>query len=141
MGEEARPLNDGRRAEILEKNDELAGQALRTLGIAYRTLPADTQSAGNVDERLEHDLVFAGLIGIIDPPRDEAKEAIARAKRAGIRPMMITGDHPITASVIARELGIASDPRAMTGAELERASDEALAAGDTGRVGVRARQS
>jgi Ca2+-transporting ATPase len=126
VGAEARALSDDRRAEILKQNDELARQALRTLGIAYRTLPADTPGSGNVDERVEHDLVFAGLIGIIDPPREEAKEAVGRAKRAGIRPMMITGDHPITATVIAAELGIASEARAITGAELERTADAAL---------------
>jgi Ca2+-transporting ATPase len=125
VGAEARPLSENRRAEVLKTVDDLAGQALRTLGIAYRTLPPDSRS-GNVDERVEHDLVFAGLIGIIDPPREEAKDAVARAKRAGIRPMMITGDHPITAAVIAAELGIASDARAMTGAELERTADDAL---------------
>ena len=62
--------------------------------------------------------MFAGLIGMIDPPRDEAKDAVARAKSAGIRPIMITGDHPKTAAVIAQELGIASDRQAVTGAEL-----------------------
>ena len=65
---------------------------------------------------VEQDLVFLGLIGMIDPPRAEAKEAVARAKSAGIRPMMITGDHPKTAAVIAAELGIAADGRAVTGA-------------------------
>ena len=64
--------------------------------------------------------MFAGLIGMIDPPRAEAKDAVARAKGAGIRPLMITGDHPRTAAVIARELGIADDGRAITGAELEK---------------------
>jgi Ca2+-transporting ATPase len=68
-----------------------------------------------------------GLIGMIDPPREEAKQAVARAKSAGIRPIMITGDHPITAAIIAGELGIASDGRAVTGAELEKQTDEALA--------------
>jgi Ca2+-transporting ATPase len=119
-------LTDDRRAEILKKVDELAAEALRTLGIAYRTLPADAPDSAQVDERVEHDLVFAGLIGIIDPPREEAKEAVARAARAGIRPMMITGDHPITASVIAAELGIATEARAITGAELDRTADDAL---------------
>ena len=126
VGGEARPLSDDRRTEIPRKVDELAGQALRTLGIAFRTLPADTADSGNVGEHVEHDLVFVGLIGIIDPPREEAKEAVARAKHAGIRPMMITGDHPITAAVIAAELGIASEARALTGADIERLTDEAL---------------
>jgi Ca2+-transporting ATPase len=80
-----------------------------------------------VDEDLEHELIFLGLIGMIDPPREEAKQAVARAKSAGIRPMMITGDHPKTAVIIAAELGIASDGRAVAGPELEKMSDEALA--------------
>ena len=127
VGEEARPLSEARRLEILKTNEELAGRALRTLGVAYRDLPADAVAHADVDERVERDLVFAGLVGMIDPPRDEAREAVARAKRAGIRPMMITGDHPKTAGVIAVDLGIAGDARAMTGAELERTTDESLA--------------
>jgi Ca2+-transporting ATPase len=75
---------------------------------------------------VEQDLAFAGLIGIIDPPRPEARAAVARAKRAGIRPLMITGDHPRTAAVIAQELGISADSRAMTGTELETLSPESL---------------
>ena len=70
--------------------------------------------------------MFAGLIGMIDPPRAEAKAAVARAQAAGIRPIMITGDHPATAAVIAAELGIAADRARGTGAELEKMSDEAL---------------
>ena len=137
-GDTARVLTDGRRAEILKKTDELAGQALRTLGIACRTLPVDTTELGSVDESVEHDLVFAGLIGMIDPPREEAKEAVARAKGAGIRPMMITGDHPMTATVIAAELGITSGSPAVTGADLEQLTDAAL--GETiQRVSVFAR--
>jgi Ca2+-transporting ATPase len=75
---------------------------------------------------VEQDLVFAGLIGIIDPPRSEARDAVARARQAGIRPIMITGDHPRTASVIARELGISTDGLATTGAELEKLSSDEL---------------
>jgi Ca2+-transporting ATPase len=127
VGHEARPLSDSRRSEVLAINEELAGRALRTLGIAYRTLPGDLESAKGIGESVEHDLVFAGLIGMIDPPREEAKEAVARAKGAGIRPMMITGDHPKTAAVIAVELGIASDGNVITGSELESTSDEVLA--------------
>jgi Ca2+-transporting ATPase len=89
-------------------------------------LPPDAFQIDDVDERVEKDLVFAGLIGMIDPPREEAKEAVARAKRAGIRPIMITGDHPVTAGVIAAGLGIAGNARAVTGAQLERLSDDAL---------------
>ena len=80
VGEESRPLTAERRAEILRSNEELAGEALRTLGVAFRSLPADAFEGDEVDERVEQDLVFAGLIGMIDPPREEAKEAVARAK-------------------------------------------------------------
>ncbi len=127
VGDGTRPLGEARRSEILHTNDDLAGRALRTLGVAYRSLPHDALDDAVADERVERDLVFAGLIGMIDPPRDEARDAVARAKRAGIRPMMITGDHPRTAAVIAVDLGITRDPRAVTGIELEQTADEALA--------------
>ena len=127
VGEETRLLSDERRAQILQTNDELAGEALRTLGVAFRSLPKDAFNHEEVDESVEHELVFLGLIGMIDPPREEAKEAVARAKGAGIRPMMITGDHPKTAAVIASELGIAENGRAVTGAELEKLPDDSLA--------------
>jgi P-type Ca2+ transporter type 2C len=129
VGEERRRLTPERRAAILDTNEALAGQALRTLGVAGRwlTRQALAEHSAHPDERVEQDLVFAGLIGIIDPPRVEAKDAVVRAKHAGIRPIMITGDHPRTASVIARELGISVDGRATTGAELEKLSPDALA--------------
>ncbi|MEW6269474.1 MAG: cation-translocating P-type ATPase [Thermodesulfobacteriota bacterium] len=126
VGEDTRPLSDERRAGITRCNDELAGEALRTLGVAMRTLPADALEDDDPDDSVEQELVFLGLIGMIDPPRAEANEAVARARTAGIRPIMITGDHPRTASVIARQLGITDTARAVTGAELEKASDEAL---------------
>jgi Ca2+-transporting ATPase len=126
-GLESRPLSDERRAEILRANEELAGNAYRTLGVAYRSLPKDALEAGEVDERVERDLVFAGLIGMLDPPRQEAKVAVTHARSAGIRPMMITGDHPVTAAVIARELGIADEQGAVTGAELEKMTEDSLA--------------
>ena len=126
VGEETRPLTDARRAAILQANDELAGRALRTLGVAYRALPPGAVADDEVDERVESDLAFVGLVGMIDPPRDEAKGAVTRAKQAGIRPIMITGDHPRTAGVIALDLGIAGDSVAITGAELERTPDDAL---------------
>ena len=128
VGEERRPLTPDRRAAILETNDALAGQALRTLGVAGRWLTGEAlaEHSAHPDERVEHDLVFAGLIGIIDPPRPEARDAVARATHAGIRPIMITGDHPRTASVIARELGISTDGRTTTGAELEQLPPDAL---------------
>jgi P-type Ca2+ transporter type 2C len=126
VGEEHLPLTEERRAEILKTNEELAGEALRTLGVGGRWLTGD-DFEGHVsrpDERVEQDLVFAGLIGMIDPPRLEAKEAVARARRAGIRPLMITGDHPRTAAVIAQELGISADGRTLTGAELDKLGTE-----------------
>jgi P-type Ca2+ transporter type 2C len=129
VGEERRPLTPERRTAILETNEALAGQALRTLGIAGRwlTSAALAEHSAHPDDRVEQDLVFAGLIGIIDPPRAEAREAVERARQAGIRPIMITGDHPRTASVIARELGISTDERVTRGADLEKLSPEALA--------------
>ena len=122
VGDGRRPLTPTRRSEILRVNDELAAEALRTLGVAAHWLEEDAfaEPVAHLDERLEQGLVFAGLIGMIDPPRPEAKEAVARAKGAGIRPLMITGDHPLTAAVIARELGISADGRTATGAELEK---------------------
>lgn len=126
VGDGIRPLDDTRRAQILQRNEELAGAALRTLGVATRALPADAFKTHAVDAHVEQDLAFAGLIGMIDPPRAEAKEAVARAQAAGIRPIMITGDHPVTAAVIAAELGIATAARAVTGAELEKMPDEML---------------
>ena len=130
LGTERRPLTPERRDEILQINEALAGQALRTLGVAARWLTVDAlaEHVARPDERVEQDLVFAGLIGMIDPPRPEARDAVARARAAGIRPIVITGDHPRTAAVIASELGITNGARAMTGAELE-----GLSAGDLAR--------
>jgi Ca2+-transporting ATPase len=127
VGEERRPLTEERRRQILDTNEALAGQALRTLGVAGRWLtgPMLAEHVEHPDASVEQDLVFAGLVGIIDPPRPEAKEAVARAKRAGIRPLMITGDHPRTAAVIAQELGISADGRALTGAQLDKLSTDA----------------
>jgi Ca2+-transporting ATPase len=126
VGDAPRPLTETRRAELRQVNDQLAGEALRTLGIAFRTVPADAFEHTEIDETIEQELVFAGLVGIIDPPRPEATGAVARAKSAGIRPMMITGDHPRTAQVIAADLGLADDGRVVTGPEIERMSNEAL---------------
>jgi Ca2+-transporting ATPase len=127
VGEGPRPLTDERRTRIRDINEQLASEALRTLGIAYRALPRDAlQNPDAVNDQLEQELVFLGLVGMIDPPRDEVKDAVIVAKGAGIRPIMITGDHPRTAAAIAAELGIATSATAITGAELERMSDEAL---------------
>jgi Ca2+-transporting ATPase len=125
VGGEARTLTDGRRQEIRAASERLASEALRTLGVAFRSLRPDALER-EVDDRVEHELVFLGVVGMIDPPREEAKEAVGKAKGAGIRPVMITGDHPQTAAAIARELDITQDERAITGAELEKLDDEAL---------------
>jgi P-type Ca2+ transporter type 2C len=126
VGAESRPLTDERRAAIHAANDGMTGEALRTLGVASRELASDTLDDEGADESLEHEMVFLGLIGMIDPPRAEAKDAVAKARQAGIRPMMITGDHAKTAAVIAADLGITDNARAVTGAELEKLSDEEL---------------
>ena len=128
IGEGRRPLTPARRGEILQLNEALAGEALRTLGVAGRWLEEDAlaEHTAHPDGRVEQGLVFAGLLGMIDPPRPEAKDAVARAKRAGIRPLMITGDHPRTAAVIARELGITTDDRVITGSELEQLAPDVL---------------
>ena len=122
-GDAVVPLTEERRAELLAANKAMADQALRVLALASRThdaLPEDCSPAA-----LEHDLVFCGLSGMIDPVRPEVTQAIVEAKEAGIRPVMITGDHIDTAVAIARELGILDDPsHAITGAELDRISDE-----------------
>jgi Ca2+-transporting ATPase len=126
VGEEWQTLTTERRAAIAKTNELLAAEALRTLGIAYRSLPKEAFNVTDLDESVEEDLVFLGLIGMIDPPRDEAKDAVARTRAAGIRPIMITGDHPITAAVIAEELGIVENARAVAGAEIEAMDDAAL---------------
>lgn len=126
VGEEIRPLDAARRAAIAIANEELAGEALRTLAVAFRSLPKNTFDAEDVGEELEAELVFLGLIGMIDPPRDEARDAVARTRAAGIRPIMITGDHPITARVIAEELGIAEQARVVSGAEIGKMTDQVL---------------
>ena len=140
VGDDRRPLTASRRSEILGANDALAGEALRTLGVALLRVPADVleKYAAVPDAGVEQGLVFAGLIGMIDPPRAEAKGAVAKAKGAGIRPLMITGDHPRTAAVIAQELGISQDGRAITGAAFE-ALPEAERARAVAQVSVYAR--
>ena len=107
--------------------ESLSGEALRTLAVAYRPLGAD--EVPHDSQALEHDLIFVGTVGIIDPPREEAAVAIAEARRAGIRVMMITGDHPRTASRIAALLGIVEDgTTALTGSELDAMDDAGFAA-------------
>ncbi len=128
LGDGERDLNDDRRVGIADANESLAVEGLRTLGLAIRVVPSESLVGYAEDQAslVEQDLSFAGLIGMLDPPRSEALEAVARAGRAGIRTLMITGDHPLTATVIARELGIGGEGRAVTGAELESMSADEL---------------
>ena len=119
--------------------EEMSGEALRVLAVAYKVIdkvPEDMTSTA-----LENGLTFMGLLGMIDPPRPEAKEAVALCRKAGIKPVMITGDHVITASAIAKALGIMEEgDMAITGAELDAMSEEELDA-KIGRISVYARVS
>ena len=132
VGDDTVPLTDARRHALLEANDAMTGEALRTLGVAYRRLADDASGRAPIDAHspaaVERELVFLGIVGMIDPPRPQARDAVRRAREAGIRPMLITGDHPRTAAVIAQELGIATSARVVTGTELDATSDEALTA-------------
>lgn len=119
------PLTDSVRQKIVSANDKMASNALRVLGIAYKRV--DILPKSKRPEDIEQGLTFLGLVGMIDPPRPEAKQAVATCKRAGIRPVMITGDHAATASAIARQLGIMTgNTDAITGPELDELSDEQL---------------
>jgi Ca2+-transporting ATPase len=137
-GGNAVPLGEDRRADIAKRNDALASQALRNLAIATRTVPAaslgiDAQAAlagrtqVELPESIEEGLVLLGVVGMIDPPRTEAKSAVITARRAHIRTVMITGDHPATAAAIARELTIFEPgSRIVTGTELRGMSEADL---------------
>jgi magnesium-transporting ATPase (P-type) len=144
VGDDIVPLDDERRARALADVDELSAQGFRTLAVAYRRigepdLPDDPDGPGIGDEasgisdEVEDDLVYVGVVGIIDPPRDEVPDAVAMARRAGIRVLMITGDHPRTAVRIAEDLGLidaGAEPgagrAAITGAELDDLSNREL---------------
>lgn len=121
---EVTPLTKPVRNQILATNHELATQALRVLAFAYKVITAVPTTVNS--ETLEQDLVFAGMVGMIDPERPEVEQAVAEAKSAGIRPLMITGDHRDTAEAIAARLGIieaGDDAAVITGAELDAMSD------------------
>jgi P-type Ca2+ transporter type 2C len=111
-------LDDATRDRVLEVSRSLAADAVRVLAVARR--------ADATLENAEQELTFVGLLGMIDPPRPEAADAVATCRRAGIEPVMITGDHPLTAEAIARELGILTDGRTVTGPEVEAMDDEQL---------------
>ena len=128
-GGRARRIEVADREALVGVVEDLSGRAFRTLSVAYRVVDApDGLEAGDVDESLETDLVHLGVVGIIDPPREEAVTAVAEARRAGIRTIMITGDHPATAARIGADIGIArSGEPALTGAELDALDGGALA--------------
>ena len=121
VGGEPQPLDDGWRERIQQANEQMAQNGMRVLGIS-------AQWIDRPEESLERDLTIIGLIGMIDPPRPEVKAAVATAKSAGIRPIMITGDHPLTARFIAYDLGISDDGRVKTGQMLDTLSAEELEA-------------
>jgi Ca2+-transporting ATPase len=121
---EIRELGEKAKREILKANEEMAQAALRVLGLAYRECSDAIQCT---EENLEHHMVFVGLAGMMDPPREEAVEAIGVCKQVGIRSIMITGDHKLTAVAIAKEMGIFKDgDKVLTGEELEGMSEEEL---------------
>lgn len=123
------PMDDAERQLLLDTNHGLAKQALRVLALAYKVLPS---VPATVDPTIETDLIFAGLVGMIDPERPEAKQAVTDAHSAGIRTLMITGDHRDTAEAIALRLGIITpeedaDAAVITGAELDQMDDQEFA--------------
>lgn len=126
------PLDDGRRETILRVAQQMANDALRVLGVACKR---DARL-----EEAEREMTFLGLVGMIDAPRPEAKKAIQVCREAGIKPVMITGDHPVTAQAVARELGLLTSERAVTGAEVDGMSDADLER-DVENIAVYARVS
>jgi Ca2+-transporting ATPase len=121
-GEQPRALSDNDHAGILAANEAMAKDALRVLGFGYKELPADGLLA---EEAVETRLTFLGLVGMMDPPREEALEAVKVCRRVHIRPIMITGDHQLTAMAVAREIGIYRDGDiVLTGDHLNKMSDE-----------------
>ncbi|MBE0512161.1 cation-translocating P-type ATPase [Candidatus Bathyarchaeota archaeon] len=119
----AQKLSAKERKTILETNENMASDALRVIGVAYKKLSDNTPA--NIDEDVvEKGLVFVGLMGMIDPPREEAKQANQKCQQAGIKTIMITGDHKLTAVAIAKELGMLKSEMSLTGSELDNMSDE-----------------
>ena len=167
VGDAVRPMTEGDRQEILATVERLSGEAYRTLGEAYRPLGttslADipgikTNAAGQVtdiseqSDVIERDLIWAGMVGIIDPPRTEVRDSVAEAHRAGIRTVMITGDHPLTAARIASDLGIIEtdgdgssvgsadlSSKVLTGVQLDELPDEQAFDKATREISVYAR--
>ncbi|MBD2433348.1 MULTISPECIES: cation-translocating P-type ATPase [Fischerella] len=125
VGSSTIPLTQNQRDEVLAENDRMASNGLRVLGFAYKPL-GEIPPEGS-DEASEQELVWLGLVGMLDAPRPEVRAAVKECREAGIRPIMITGDHQLTARAIATDLGIAqAGDRALTGQELQRMSDQDL---------------
>jgi Ca2+-transporting ATPase len=122
-----RKITEEDREKVLKVNEAMAMQALRNLGFAYRELP---ESATNFDEKIESEMTFVGIMGMIDPPREEVKDAISLCRNAGIKVVMVTGDHKLTAVAVAKELNLIGENEApsqvLTGQELDKISDEQL---------------
>jgi Ca2+-transporting ATPase len=118
-----RKLDQKTRKEIIEANERMANKALRVLGVAFKELASEELGTLG-DEELENGLVFIGLMGMIDPPRVEAVTAVKKCDEAGIKTVMITGDHKMTAVAVAKELGILKDGMVLTGFELDAMGDE-----------------
>ena len=120
---EEKKLTAAKRKKILEVNEQLASSALRVLAMAYKRLPVELNEFN--EKTIEEDLVFAGLVGMIDPPREEAVDANKKCEKAGIKTVMITGDHKLTAVAVAKEIGMMRENSlVLTGAELDAVSDE-----------------
>ncbi len=116
------PLTENERTQILENAHKMGENALRVLGFSEKSFESEDKAS----ESIEQSMVFLGLMGMFDPPRPEVRDAILLSEQAGIKPVMITGDHKLTAVAVARELGILKDGGVITGSELERLSDEEL---------------
>jgi Ca2+-transporting ATPase len=118
-------INSEKKKQILKKQELWAASALRVLGLAYKPLPGpDWHKISEKD--LETDLILLGICGMIDPPRPDAIHAVRSCISAGITPVMITGDHPLTAQAIAQKMGISQKGQAVTGHEIDGLTDEQL---------------
>ncbi len=125
VGQDTVPLTPAIRNQILDRNNQMAAKGLRVLGFSYK--PLDSVPVEGQDEETEQDLVWLGLVGMLDAPRPEVREAVSRCKQAGIRVVMITGDHQLTAQAIAQDLGISQEGDiVLTGRDLEKLSKTEL---------------